>query len=223
MHEQKRNVGVLVKRRVQYSLLAPTLAAVALLTGCAGGPANDVKAVPEAAATSPRLRSTGSVRSGFACCNLRYSGDQLSEPNYAQLPFIPLGTPVLIRAIDGGQAIVEIDGRQMSLRPDVAQTRESVAQWLDKAVLADDPRHKLESFPAGVRAAIQSGRLIKGMTREQVIMSIGYPQMDNKKGLGAPSWRYWWTSFESFYVHWLRDKLKNISGNSETVKKLTYQ
>jgi hypothetical protein len=163
------------------------------------------------------------LRSGFACCNLRYSGDQLSEANYAQLPFIPLGTPVLIRAIDGAQAIVEIDGRELSLRLDAAQTSENAAQWLDKAVLADDPRRKLESFPAGVRAAIQSGRLVKGMTREQAIMSIGYPQVDDKKGLGAPSWRYWWTSFESFYVHWLRDKLKKISGNSETVKKLTYE
>ena len=199
------------------------LAVVALLTGCASGPTGEVKPEQEAVATTLRLKSTGNVRSGFACCNLRYSGDQLSEANYAQLPFIPLGTPVLIRALDGGQAIVEIDGRQLSLRLDTAQTKESAAQWLDKAVLADDPRRKLESFPAGVRAAIQSGRLVKGMTREQVIMSVGYPQVDDKKGLDAPSWRYWWTSFESFYVHWLRDKLKKISGNSETVKKLTYQ
>ena len=212
-----------MKRRFQYLRLAPTLATAALLTGCAGGPAGDVLAEREAVATAPRLKSTGSVRSGFACCNLRYSGGQLNEANYAQLPFIPLGTPVLIRAIEGTQAIVEIDGRQMSLRLDVAQTTESAVQWLDKAVLADDPRRKLENLSAGVRAAIQSGRLIKGMTREQVIMSIGYPQVDDKKGLGAPSWRYWWSSFESFYVHWLRDKLKKISGDSETVKKLTYQ
>jgi hypothetical protein len=199
------------------------LVMVVVLTSCAGGPAGDVKAEREAVATTPRIKSTGSVRSGFACCNLRYSGDQLSEANYAQLPLIPLGTPVLIRAIEGTQAIVEIDGRQLSLRLEAAQTRESATQWLDKAVLADDPRRKLESFPAGVRAAIQSGRLIKGMTREQAIMSVGYPQVDDKKGLDAPSWRYWWTSFESFYVHWTRDKLSKISGNSETVKKLTYQ
>jgi hypothetical protein len=199
------------------------LAVVALLAGCASGPGGDVKPEREAVAATPRLKSTGSVRSGFACCNLRYSGDQLSEANYAQLPLIPLGTPVLIRAIEGTQAIVEIDGRQLSLRLDAAQTKESAAQWLDKVVLADDPRRKLESFPAGVRAAIQSGRLIRGMTREQAIMSVGYPQVDDKKGLDAPSWRYWWTSFESFYVHWTRDKLSKISGNSETVKKLTYQ
>ncbi|MGB8148101.1 MAG: hypothetical protein WCF00_06940 [Azonexus sp.] len=212
-----------MKPSFQYSRLAPMLAVIALVNGCAGGPGGDVKAEREAVASTPRLKSTGNVRSGFACCNLRYSGDQLSEANYAQLPFIPLGTPVLIRAIDGAQAIVEIDGRQLTLRLDAAQTSESAAQWLDKAVLADDPRRKLESFPTAVRAAIQSGRLIKGMTREQAIMSVGYPQVDEKKGLAAPSWRYWWTSFESFYVHWLRDKLKKVSGNSETVKKLTYE
>ena len=103
--------------------------------------------------------------------------------------------------------LFEIDGKQLSLRPDPAQTRETATQWLERTVLPDDPRRKLGSFPAGVRSAIQSARLVKGMTREQVIMAIGYPHLDDKKGLDAPSWRYWWSSFESFYVHWSRDKL----------------
>ena len=213
---------MLLNKRSSYSRLALMLASAALLTACAGGLTGDVKPEQDVAGTS-WLRLTGSVRSGFACCNLRYSGDQLSDSNHAQLPFIPLGTPILIRAIDGAQAIVEINGKQMLLRPDTAQTTETAAQWLDKAVLADDPRRKLENLSAGVRAAIQSGRLMKGMTREQVIMSIGYPRVDDKKGLDAPSWRYWWTSFESFYVHWSRDKLSKIAGNSETVDKLTYK
>jgi hypothetical protein len=126
-----------VKQGFQYSQLAPMLAVVAVLTGCAGGPGAEDSAEREPVAKTPRLKSTGNVRSGFACCNLRYSGEQLSEANFAQLPFIPLGTPVLIRALDSAQAIVEIDGRQLSLRLDAAQTRESAAQWLDKAVLAE--------------------------------------------------------------------------------------
>lgn len=193
---------------------------IAVLAACAGAPTADVK--PEAAVVVPP-RSTALVRSGFACCNLRYSGDQLSGSNYAELPFIPLGTPVLIRVVDGPRAIVEINGKQMTLRTDPAQTSENAAQWLDKAVLAEDSRRRLDNLPARVRMAVESGRLIKGMTKEQVIMAIGYPHVDAKKGLDTPSWRYWWSSFESFYVHWSRDKLSKIAGHTETVNKLTYK
>jgi hypothetical protein len=211
---------VLVNRVFRRLRLPLAAGLMVVLAACAGAPTGDGKAEPAAVSM---LRSTAVVRSGFACCNLRYSGDQLSGSNYAELPYIPLGTPVMIRVIDGPRAIVEINGKQMSLRTDPAQTTESAAQWLDKAVLADDPRRRLENLPAGVRLAIQSGRLVKGMTKEQVIMSIGYPHADANKGLDTPSWRYWWSSFESFYVHWSRDKLSKIAGHTETVNKLTYK
>ena len=38
-----------------------------------------------------------------------------------------------------------------------------------------------------------------------------------------PRWRYWWSSFEAFYVHWSRDKLSKIAGHAETVARLTYK
>jgi len=212
-------IHVLLRRLFPYPRIA--LAAVAiLLASCAGAPGDH--AAPEQAA-GKRIRSTATLRSGFACCNLRYSGDQLSGPNYAQLPFIAVGTPVLIRAVDDAQATVEINGQQMLLRPDPGHTRETPAQWLDKAVVAQDPRRRLDALPAGTRAAIQSGRVMKGMTREQVIMALGYPQVDDKKGLDAPSWRYWWSGFEPFYVQWTRDRVRKIDGDSATVNRLTQQ
>jgi len=210
-------IHVSLSRIPRYPRIA-LMAVAILLASCAGTPGDD--GAPEQAGAK-RIRSTATLRSGFACCNLRYSGDQLSSSNYAQLPFIAVGTPVLIRAVDDAQAVVEINGRQMLLRPDPAHTRESPAQWLDKAVVAQDPRRRLDALPAGTRAAIQSGRVMKGMTREQVVMSLGYPQVDDRKGLDAPSWRYWWSGFESFYVQWTRDKVRKIDGESATVNKLT--
>jgi hypothetical protein len=211
---------VFLSRLLPYPRIALTAVLAVLLISCAGAPGGNGGAEQSAAT---RARSTATLRSGFACCNLRYSGDQLSSSNYARLPFIAVGTPVLIRAIDNAQAIVEINGQQMLLRPDPVQSRDSLARWLDKAVVTQDPRRRLEDFPAEVRAAIQSGRVMKGMTREQVILAIGYPQVDDKKGLEAPSWRYWWSDFESFYVQWTRDKVRKIDGDSATVNKLTYQ
>lgn len=208
--------------RSPYSVLASMLAAVALLAACAGGPTVEVKPEQDVS-EAVQIRSTGRVRSGFACCNLRYSGSLLSDANYAQLPFIAIGTTVLIREIDGRQAIVEINGKQMLLRPDIAQSKVTPTQWLDRAVLADDPRPKLEHIPPGVRAAILSGRLTKGMTREQVIMAMGYPQANDKKGLDAPNWRYWWSSYVPYYVYWSGNKLSRIDGQGEIVGALIYK
>jgi hypothetical protein len=43
-------------------------------------------------------------RVGFACCNLRYEGDWISDGNYAVLPMLPAGTPIKVvsRPAQGG-------------------------------------------------------------------------------------------------------------------------
>ena len=59
----------------------------ALLTACAGGPGErqpeSESVVPVRAATT-----TTYIQSGYACCNLRYDGDQIKDSNLGQLPFI---------------------------------------------------------------------------------------------------------------------------------------
>ena len=85
-----------LSRILPYPRIALTAVAI-LLASCAGAPSGNGS--PDRKATWGQ--STGSLRSGFACCNLRYSGDQLSSSNYAQLPFIAVGTPVLIRTVSG--------------------------------------------------------------------------------------------------------------------------
>jgi outer membrane protein assembly factor BamE (lipoprotein component of BamABCDE complex) len=41
-------------------------------------------------------------------------------------------------------------------------------------------------------------RLTKGMTREQVIMAVGYPISDENPSLESNTWRYWLSSFAEF-------------------------
>ena len=114
-----------LSRILPHPRIALTAVVGLLLASCAGAPGGN--GTPEQTG-STRTRSTASLRSGFACCNLRYSGDQLSSSNYAQLPFIAVGTPVLIRAVDDAQAIVEINGRRCCcglIRPTLAKVRPS--------------------------------------------------------------------------------------------------
>jgi len=190
---------------------------VALLAACAGGPGGTQ---PDTAA--PRSQKTAYHLVGHACCNLRYEGDQIKDSNLGQLPFIAAGTPVRVKTIEDHVAQVDVDGRPMRL---VLENRgaETIQQWLARIVVAEDPRARLAAYPPAVRDAIRAGKLAKGMTREQVIMAVGYPQTSDKLPLDGPHWRYWWSGFSPYYVYWSRDKVSRIDGQGEVVGNVIFK
>ncbi len=195
------------------------LFAALALTGCVGietRPASPDKPVAE-------TRQGSFKRSGYACCNLHYNGDWISDSNFAQLPFIPAGTPIKVRKIDGYRASVEIDGKSMWLGQDYGRGRETTEQWVNKLVVLEDPRPKIARFSPAVRSAIAAGQLAKGMTREQVIHAVGYPQTDENLPVDGPYWRYWWSSIGPYYVYWSKTgTVIKIDGYAETVARMTY-
>ena len=200
-----------------FRLLTAAVVVVAALAACKVA---DTR--PEDGAGEARKETT--LRSGYACCNLHYNDDWISDSNLAQLPFIPAGTPIKVKKIDGWRAYVDVDGKPMRLGLDYGRVAETTEQWVNKLVVLDDPRVKIARFPPGVRGAIEKGQLMKGMTREQVIMAVGHPQTDENPRLDGPYWRYWWSSFGPYYVYWGKTGAVNkIDGHSETVNSMTYK
>jgi hypothetical protein len=163
------------------------------------------------------------VRSGYACCNLHYEGDWISDSNLAQLAFIPAGTPIKVNKIEAYRAYVEVDGKPMRLGHDYGREQESTEQWVNKLVVLEDPKLKIAKLAPASRKAIEAGKLAKGMTKEQVIISVGYPQTNENPRLDGPYWRYWWSSFGPYYVYWSDSKVRKIEGHSETVAAMTYK
>jgi hypothetical protein len=165
------------------------------------------------------------VRVGYACCNLHHEGDWISDSNLGQLPFVPVGTPIKVKSIDGRgyRAYVEIDGKPMRLGLDYGRQAETTEQWVNKIVVPDDPKARLAKFPARTRNAIAKGQLLTGMSREQVIMAVGYPQTDQNPKLDGLYWRYWWSSFDEYDVRWGKGAtVGKIDGHPATVGNVTY-
>jgi len=163
------------------------------------------------------------IRSGYACCNLHYDGDWISDSNLAQLPFIAAGTPINVKKIDGYRAYVEVDGKPMRLGLDYGRVQETTEQWVNKIVVLDDPRPRIAKFAPATRKAIEAGKLMRGMSKEQVIMAVGHPQTNENPNLNGPYWRYWWSSFGPYYVYWAKGTVSKIDGHSETVGHMTYK
>ncbi|MCE2915929.1 MAG: outer membrane protein assembly factor BamE [Rubrivivax sp.] len=64
----------------------------------------------------------------------------------------------------------------------------------------EDPKAKITAAPPAIRAAIESFKVARGMTREQVIIAIGYPMSSENPSLDAKEWKYWLHSFSPFNV-----------------------
>jgi hypothetical protein len=196
------------------------LTAALLLASFAGCKGLDTR--PDDGSPAAEARKETYLRSGYACCNLHYSGDWISDSNLAQLPFIPAGTPIKVKSISGYRAYVEVDGKAMRLGHDYGRAQETTEQWVNKVVVLDDPKLKIAKFPPAVRNAIARSQLMKGMTTEQVVIAVGYPQTDENPRLDGPFWRYWWSSFGPYTVHWSGNKVSKIDGHPETVGYMTY-
>lgn len=203
-----------------FRALTVALAIAVALAGCAS---TDTRQ-PDQAKPLAETRQEVPLRNGYACCNLRYDGDLISDSNLAQLPFIPVGTPIKVMRIDGYRAHVEIGGKRMYFVLDLRRKVETTEQWVNKLVVADDPKVTIDRLPSTVRTAIAKGQLMKGMTAEQVIMSVGYPATDENPRLDVPTWRYWWSSLGPYYVYWSKKRtVARIDGDHEAVRNLTFR
>jgi hypothetical protein len=204
-----------------FSLLTATIL-VLTLNGCGSGNAA-IKAAEEKeaatlAATGGRVSSAQGLRLGFACCNLRYTGDWVSDMGSGELPFIPVGTQLLVREVEGARANVEADGKAYRFGHDYGRAQEKTPEWVDKLVVLDDPAPKIAKFPASVRTVIEAGKIAQGMTKEQVIMSMGYPATSETPKLEAATWKYYWLRYP-LVVHWQGGKVSKIEGNADILAK----
>jgi hypothetical protein len=180
--------------------------AALMLAGCqTTGPRS------EGAAAEPALVS------GYTCCNLHHEGDWINDGNYAQHPMIPAGTPIRITSYGRYRAHADIDGKKFRLGLDYGREAETTEQWVAKLVVKEDPKLRLNAWSPAVREAVKRGQVKAGMTKEQVIMSLGYPLTNENPRLDASIWRYWRSSFGEYQLHWNNGRISKVTGDPGTV------
>ena len=179
-------------------------------------------ALAAALALAAPARAQQVPENGFLCCNLRTDGSWISDINYEESgkTLIPLGTPLKFTGYGRYRVYVEIDGKRQALGNDYSRdlTKESFAA---RYIQAANPRDKLASAPAKVRKAVESAKLAKGMTREQVVMAVGYPVTSENPSLEANVWKFWLWSFSPFTVYFDdQGRVAKVTGDEETLAKV---
>lgn len=159
---------------------------------------------------------------GFLCCNMRSDGAWISDSNYAESgkTTIPLGTPVKVTGYGRYRVFVEIAGKKQAIGNDYSRDI-ALPEFARRYVVTENPADKLAGYPSAVREAIQSSRVMRGMTREQVLMALGYPISSETPHLDGKLWKYWLWTFSPFDVHFGADgRVSDIQTDPETRAKV---
>jgi hypothetical protein len=165
---------------------------------------------------------------GFLCCNMRTDGSWISDSNYAEngKRIIPVGTPTKVTGFGRYRVKIEIPAagggkpERHAIGNDYSRDLSDQA-FAARYVVAQDPRLKIDKYPEKIRKAIQSARITRGMTREQVLMALGYPISSENPNLDADVWRYWLGSFEEFQVLFDKSgKVRDVTGDAQTLNRV---
>jgi hypothetical protein len=176
-----------------------------------------------AMATIPGM--TAEMPAGFLCCNMRSDGSKIIDINYEgpKQHIIPVGTPVKVLGLGHERVDVTINGRSQIIKNEYSRDL-SIEQFAKRYVVAEDPSIIIANFPERTRDAIASARLIKGMTRAQVIMSVGYPVTSENHNIDNVIWKFWLESFAEFDVVFDSDnRLLEVDAIAETKAKVFMQ
>lgn len=151
-------------------------------------------------ALSPEVLKSYQSRTLFTCCNIHHEGQAISDANYYVGAMVPLGTPVQVQSAARSSVTLTADGTQLTLSQDYGREQESFLQYLDKVLVSEDPRPRVAAFPRDVQAAIHDSRVERGLTREQVILSLGYPATHRTPSTNATEWTYWYNRWVTYKV-----------------------
>ena len=143
------------------------------------------------------------VFDGFLCCNMRSDGSWISDINYvgSGKQIVPAGTPIKITGYGRNRVLIEFDGKKQALGNDYSRDLK-LEDFAKRYIVAADPNARLETFAPKIREAIKGVRITRGMTREQVLMAVGYPITSYNPDIEAPLWRYWISRSGEYQVFW---------------------
>lgn len=137
---------------------------------------------------------------GFTCCNLRPHSGWVSSNNVQGGAILPAGEPIRMDSIKKSYYVYgSIGATNVGLRDDSAKNEADTLRWVRSIIVTNNPRVQLSAWPTEIRTAVQYGMVVIGMTRAQVLMSLGYPSLNDTPDIGSFTWRYW-TSREDLPV-----------------------
>jgi hypothetical protein len=162
------------------SLIVLGVVAVILIGGCGGGRGKKPVADPR----------VGQVF--YLCCNLHYDPQkpEITDAIPTQGTLIPFATRVEVQKVTRDSVQFEAAGHPPITLDYEHGTSLPFDQYLSRLFVTEDPRLKLKKVPARQVKLVEKGTVAPGMSRDQVLMAVGYPPAESTASLEASAWTY---------------------------------
>jgi len=156
-------------------------------------------------------------RSLYTCCNIHYEGTSINDANYYVGSTLPFGSPATVESVAGNTLTFSSGGTRLTLAHSYGKDQESDQQYFSRILVDTDPHIRFATFPKQVQDAIVDGRVEVGMTKEQVIMSLGYPPTHKTASTDLNTWIYWYNRWITYQVQFGSEgKVTMLIGNAPT-------
>lgn len=181
-----------MKQMKQWLLLVLAVAMVVVIGGCRGG-----KASPEA------VQAVQSNTPMYTQVGMWYEQNKrgvniVNGTNYNVGMFIPANSKVtLLGAIRQG-VVIDYKGQRIELHNISKYTGIGNTAFMER-MLGKKPVN-LSKFNKVERSAIAKGTVVKGMRKDAVLVSRGYPPAHATPSLETEKWRYWKNRWATMYV-----------------------
>jgi len=141
---------------------------------------------------------------------IRYEKGIHLTTNFRRGASIPVNTPVKLLNITSKTIEVEVDNSSQKLLVKNVEkhTGDDVYRAFDK--LFAKKKVNMSKFTSLERSHIDSGTVANGMSKDAVIIAIGYPPITETMNLDGNLWVYWSGRYNKFNVHFNNGKVSKI-------------
>jgi hypothetical protein len=163
------------------------------------------------ACKGPQVQSPLVGQQRYLCCNLHFEKTKTTDLNPQVGTLVPVGTPVTVLEVyKNAVKIGPVGFPELEIAHKYGRRTESIEQFMDHWFVEQDPKRTMKRYPAKVQKAIASGTVEPGMTKDQVLMAIGYPPAHETPSLASPQWTYWRNRWDRFVVYFDGDKVARV-------------
>lgn len=166
---------------------------------------------------SPEVLRQWQSQTLYTCCNIHHEKNDVSDANYSVGSTLPFGSQATVEKATSDSLTFRAAGTELTLYHSYGREQESAQQYFTRILVTTDPRAAFASYPKDVQSAITDGRVEVGMTKPQVIMSLGYPPTHRTASTDLNSWVYWYNRWVTYQVNFGADgKVSGWVGNAPT-------
>ncbi len=183
-----------------------------------------------AACKGPVVQSPLTGQARYLCCNMRYEKPVITDNPYQVGTLIPVGTRVEIVEVRTDRVRFRPEGHpEITLVERYGRRALPFDQLVSRIFVETDPRERLARTAPPPRARgkrraraaepaapsrlelVERVVVEPGMTREEVVMTIGYPPAHRTPSLEQPEWHYWKNRWDEYTVVFEGDRVARVA------------